>query len=124
MEIKETYNKGCDHCGAMGYVNYYLADGKTGSQYTNVCPVCNGSGVVIVTRTYEVPDIVVSQIPLQNFKDEEISISKIEELISLLDTIARDYDDHNYGLPTSQTEDMKMKRAIRSWLKSCKDSSI
>lgn len=63
MKVTETYPKGCEHCGALGYTNYYLTDGKTGSQYTNTCPVCKGAKTVTVTREYEVPDVTIPQIP-------------------------------------------------------------
>ena len=61
MKVTETYNQGCSQCGATGMVNYYLSGLGVDSTYTNVCPVCKGSGVVLVTREYETSQIFDSK---------------------------------------------------------------
>ena len=40
-------------------VKYPMQDYGTG--ITNVCPVCNGSKVVLVTRTYETQDVITTK---------------------------------------------------------------
>ena len=54
--ITRTYNKGCEWCGATGYVQqWYSPWSATTTTLTNVCPVCNGSGVVNVTEQVDSP---------------------------------------------------------------------
>ena len=49
--MKRTYLKGCEWCGSVGYTQYRLTDPqKSTSAITNVCPVCQGSGNVVVTE--------------------------------------------------------------------------
>lgn len=48
--VIKTFLKGCDWCGATGYViNPYRME--TTSSITGVCPVCSGSKTVMVTVT-------------------------------------------------------------------------
>ena len=66
MKVKETYNKGCEHCGATGFVKHYITVNTLEPSLTNVCPVCKGAGIVLVTREYEVPDPPKHQIASQS----------------------------------------------------------
>jgi len=51
----KTYLKGCEWCGATGYTQKYYnptnAPETSTSELTNICPVCNGSGTILVTET-------------------------------------------------------------------------
>ena len=51
MNRTTTYPKGCDWCGATGYVSNRNPHPEVTTALTSPCPVCNGSGVVIVTET-------------------------------------------------------------------------
>jgi len=45
--IKRTFHKGCEWCGATGYVSH---PGHTASIGTVPCPVCKGAGVIQVVE--------------------------------------------------------------------------
>lgn len=52
--MKRTYFKGCEWCNATGFTQHYYnpmntPSGST-SALTNTCPVCNGTGTVLVTE--------------------------------------------------------------------------
>ena len=51
--MKRTYYKGCEWCNATGYTQVYYGPynqpTKT-SNLTNLCPVCKGTGTVLVTE--------------------------------------------------------------------------
>jgi len=47
--MKRTYPKACEWCNATGSTYPYYPVASTGI-LTNVCPVCKGTGVVIVTE--------------------------------------------------------------------------
>ena len=57
--MKRTYLKGCDWCNATGYTQMYFPPYNTPvstTTLTNVCPVCKGSGTVLVTEEIEDED--------------------------------------------------------------------
>jgi hypothetical protein len=58
MKTTKTYLTGCTWCNATGYVN---ASGLT-TNSQDICPVCNGSKVKIVTEVTE--NEFVANIPL------------------------------------------------------------
>jgi DnaJ-class molecular chaperone len=45
--VTRQYLDGCKWCGATGFVKSYFI---TTTNITERCPVCNGSGVVMVTE--------------------------------------------------------------------------
>ena len=53
----KTYLKGCEWCGATGRFMYCFplnpinAPQESTSSLTNICPVCKGSGTILVTET-------------------------------------------------------------------------
>lgn len=52
MKKTRTYQDGCKHCNATGFVrNEHFGMNKT--PMTDTCPVCNGSKVIIVTEVEE-----------------------------------------------------------------------
>lgn len=52
--MKRTYFKGCDRCNATGFVgNFHVVPETTDGGVTNLtktCPVCDGSGKILVTE--------------------------------------------------------------------------
>lgn len=59
MKTVKQYLKGCDWCGATGFVAIPNPGFMT-SALTGICPVCNGSKVVLVTETTEQEETVES----------------------------------------------------------------
>ncbi len=47
-----TYPKGCEFCGATGFVSNRNPHPEVTTSLTNTCPVCNGGGVIIATESY------------------------------------------------------------------------
>ena len=52
MKTTRTYYDGCRYCGATGKVPFYGNPNITGD-VTNICPVCNGSKVILITETMD-----------------------------------------------------------------------
>jgi hypothetical protein len=50
MKTTRTYLTGCTWCNATG-VKYPMTN--NGAGFTNVCPVCNGAGIITVTEVTE-----------------------------------------------------------------------
>ena len=52
--MKRTYLKGCEWCNATGYTQVHFhpqnAPNSSTTALTNICPVCNGGGTVLVTE--------------------------------------------------------------------------
>jgi hypothetical protein len=56
MVMVRTYLKGCEWCGATGKVPVRHPWG-TAAPLEETCPVCNGTGTVVVTETDNSPDV-------------------------------------------------------------------
>jgi DnaJ-class molecular chaperone len=50
MKITKTYLTGCNWCGGIGQKFPMQHDGTT---FSSICPVCNGTKVILVTETTE-----------------------------------------------------------------------
>jgi len=59
--MKRTYIKGCEWCGATGFVHqWYHPENlpiQSTTSLTNTCPVCKGTGTILVTEEEEIPPI-------------------------------------------------------------------
>jgi len=64
--IIRTYLDGCKWCGATGFVQpvfdiYHTSSGSS------ICPVCNGSKIVLVTETIDEDSDIIENIPEKLF---------------------------------------------------------
>jgi DnaJ-class molecular chaperone len=57
MKTTKTYPVICNHCNGKGQVAYHP---DSTNPYT-ICPLCRGSGSIIVTETQETQDVAFTQ---------------------------------------------------------------
>jgi hypothetical protein len=53
MITTRTYLKGCDWCNATGHK---FPMQHNGTDFSSICPACNGNKVITVTETFESKD--------------------------------------------------------------------
>ena len=75
MKRTIIYLKGCDWCGATGFVKNITPD-TTGS-WNNICPVCNGNKTITVTEVFD--EIVNFLSPQSEISDEDIKKAAEDE---------------------------------------------
>ena len=68
MKVKRTYLQGCTWCNATGQK---IPMQYTGTGFSSICPVCNGSKTVLVTEEYDAL--------------YEIDCSKVDVLIPIIE---------------------------------------